>query len=102
MAYKCDRCNHFTADGQKHNCINDLYDKHVAQVDMLLNLSDELKADNDKLRADLEVAARALNSIIAMSHSWVITETTGRIEKPIHDSYREKAREALAKIGGEK
>jgi len=49
---------------------------------------DELRAENQRLRA-------ALESIIAKSHSWLITQKTGPIEKPIHDSYREIARKAL-------
>lgn len=37
-----------------------------------------------------------LNSIIAKSHSWVITRETGAIEKPIHEAYRALAQSALA------
>lgn len=38
MAWKCDNCNHYTADGQKHECIND-------EVEQLREAAKELNAD---------------------------------------------------------
>jgi hypothetical protein len=52
-----------------------------------------------KLEADRAVLVEALNSIIAKSHSWLITRETGMIQKPIHDSYRLISHDALKKIG---
>lgn len=52
-----------------------------------------MHAENLRLR-------EALNSIVAKSHSWVIRRETGHIEKPIHDSYRLIATEALEKVKG--
>lgn len=51
-------------------------------------------ADNEMRVKELEAA---LNSIIAKSHSWVITHETGAIQAPIHDGYRKIATEALMK-----
>lgn len=48
---------------------------------------------------ELKVLREALESIIAMSHSWIITEDTAYILKPVHDSYRKRAREALGSGG---
>ncbi len=60
-----------------------------------------MNADDEanKLMQDRTVLVEALNSIIAKSHSWLITRETGMIEKPIHDSYRNLAKSILQKIG---
>lgn len=56
----------------------------------------ELVVAEDKLR----LAIKGLESIVAKSHSWLITEETGYIEKPIHDSYRSLAKDILLKLKG--
>lgn len=51
------------------------------------------------LEAKLRQAQEALNSVIAKSRSWVITQETGAIQMPIHDGYRALAEKALKEIG---
>ena len=46
----------------------------------------------------LNIAVEALEKVRATSHSWVITERTGPIEKPIHDKYRSIAIDVLSKL----
>lgn len=59
-----------------------------------------LEVDEEKSRSAKLIDA--LNSIIARSHSWIITERTGAIEAPIHASYRKMATSAIAEYEGEK
>lgn len=33
MSWKCDRCNHYTGDGQKHHCINDEVEELQAKLE---------------------------------------------------------------------
>ncbi len=40
MSYKCDRCQHYTADGDKHICINDLYGQLQIEADKLRDALD--------------------------------------------------------------
>lgn len=59
----------------------------------------ELQQSHAELKAKLDKAISGLKSIKAKSHSWVIKQDSVYIEKPIHDSYRELARQTLAEIG---
>jgi predicted transcriptional regulator YdeE len=52
----------------------------------------------DCREAKFKKLVEALEKIIAKSHSWVVTMDTGPIEKPIHDMYREIAKQALQEI----
>ena len=70
MAWKCDNCNHYTADGQKHDCNND-------EVEQLREAAKELNADyescltsftkiadeNMLVRKQIQVLVAALESI---------------------------------------
>lgn len=46
----------------------------------------------------VKMAEQMFESIVARSHSWVITRENGVIEGPIHDSYRQLAKDAQAKL----
>jgi hypothetical protein len=46
-------------------------------------------------RKRVQKLREALGRIISKSYSWIITIETGHTEKPIHDSYRIIAQEAL-------
>lgn len=60
--------------------------------------AEKLVVEVQELSAKLALAKEALSSIEALSHSWVIVEATARIEGPIHDRYRARAREALEQL----
>lgn len=51
-----------------------------------------------ELQSKLKTAEDKILSIIARSHSWVMKEETAYIEKPIHDSYRRLAQDAIKDI----
>lgn len=53
------------------------------------------EADFKKLREENERLNEALQKIVAKSYSWIITMDTGPTLKPVHDMYRDIAREAL-------
>jgi hypothetical protein len=63
---------------------------------------EQVSEDIQWLLEKLEIAEYALESMIAKTHSWIITRDTAEIESPIHESYRNKAEEALKKIRGER
>ncbi len=51
MAWQCDRCRHFTANGQKHECIND-------EVEQLREENQSLQTRVARLREALEFYAQ--------------------------------------------
>jgi len=95
----------------------DFYEDEINKMDIKLTQAKERikeleqRIGREDLLREILMSARkkeqaleaALERIMARSHSWVITEATGYSEKPIHDGYREIAREALKahKEGGE-
>jgi len=46
----------------------------------------------------LEEIKQDLNSLIAHSHSWIITEETGRVLSQVHGEYRDKIKALIRKI----
>jgi hypothetical protein len=43
MSWKCDNCNHYTADGQKHDCINDRFSIAQEQISSAIEILKQIK-----------------------------------------------------------
>lgn len=39
MAWKCNTCNHYTADGDKHDCINDRYKRALEVIEFYADIN---------------------------------------------------------------
>lgn len=58
----------------------------------------ELKERIRTVEADKKKLIDSLDSVIAKSRSWIMRIETIEVEKPIHDSYRELADQALNEV----
>lgn len=98
MSWQCPNCLHHTADGQKHECINDAYDAVVKERDELLERHqrgtielmqlrieerETLEKEKAKLTEQVEAFRAALEHLESMTCD--------------ADEHRELAREVLAK-----
>lgn len=62
---------------------------------MLVAEHEELTA---KLITAIENMRAALEHMVAMSHSWLITEETGKVLSQTHKEYRDQATRVLAEV----
>lgn len=63
MSWQCPKCNHHTANGQKHNCINDERDALLEQNKKLINERDELLLNESKMNGALSAKQEIINGL---------------------------------------
>jgi hypothetical protein len=67
VSWQCPNCLHHTADGQKHECINDAYDAVVKERDELRSMYNDQRAAYDgikKVNGELTEQVEAFRSAL--------------------------------------